>query len=48
VISLITMFFLISRIGLVGSFITTIIIELLIIITYLFILKPYIFVKNNT
>ena len=48
VISLITMFFLINRIGLVGSFITTIIIELLIIITYLFILKPYIFVKNNT
>ena len=48
VISLITIFFLISRIGLVGSFITTIIIELLIIITYLFILKPYIFVKNNT
>ncbi len=48
VISLITMFFLISRIGLVGSFITTIIFELLIIITYLFILKPHIFVKNNS
>ena len=47
IISLVLMYFSIITFGLIGSFLTIIIIEFLIIITYLIILKPNIFVKNN-
>nr|WP_294774298.1 oligosaccharide flippase family protein [uncultured Flavobacterium sp.] len=47
IISLAVMYFNIITLGLIGSFLTIIIIEFLIIITYLIILKPNIFVKNN-
>lgn len=47
IISLVVMYFNILSLGLIGSFLTIIIIEFLIIITYLIRLKPHIFVKNN-
>jgi O-antigen/teichoic acid export membrane protein len=47
IISLVVMYFNIISLGLMGSFLTIIIIEFLIIITYLIWLKPHIFVKNK-
>ena len=47
IISLAVMYFNIISLGLMGSFLTIIIIEFLIIITYLIWLKPHIFVKNK-
>ena len=47
IISLITMFILIKKIGLLGSFLTTIIIEILIVLTYFILLKPFVFKKQN-
>lgn len=41
------MFILLKTIGLKGSFITTIIVEILIGLAYIFILKPHIFVKKS-
>ena len=47
ILGLLGMFLLINKIGLAGSFISIITIEFLIIIIYLLILKPYIFVINK-
>lgn len=47
IISLTCMFLLIKKIGLIGSFLSIISMEILIIVIYLIILKPYIFVKNK-
>lgn len=47
IVGLLGMFLLINKIGLVGSFISIITIEFSIIIIYLLILKPFIFVTNK-
>ncbi len=47
IVGLGVMYFTIQTLGIIGSFLTIIFMELLIIITYVLILKPHIFVKNK-